>query len=163
MAAGKCDDGKKDYRAALASADIKRELQDFQLDRETRDASNKHCPSGGTTNDADFVLRADRELQAAAKVNDAKTCITLIDAIAARHRKLDSRGAPDFDVIGRAEARAGNDYDIAALCVAKGTKKCDEGKKQLEKQCARSKFAGCMDAVSGNWARTLERMKLDCR
>ena len=164
MAAGNCEDGKKDYRAALAAADIKRELQDWQLDRDTRAMSNKVCPSGGTTNDADFVLRADRELQAAAKVNDAKRCIQLIDAIHSRYDKLSSqmKGAPDFDVIGQAQARAGNDYDIAAICAAKGTKKCGDGLKQLKKQCSHAP-SGCNDIVVKNWDRTLERMKIDCK
>ena len=165
MASGKCDEGKKDFRAALAAADIKREQQDWQLDRDTRKVSNKVCPSGGTTNDADFVLRADRELQAAAKVNDAKSCVMLIDAIASRYDKLTQqmKGAPDFDVIGQAQARAGNDYDIAAVCVAKGTKKCADGLKQLEKQCAHSPMQGCKDVVGKSWKNTVERMKLDCR
>ncbi|MBX3205733.1 MAG: hypothetical protein KF764_11740 [Labilithrix sp.] len=165
MAAGKCDEGKKDFRAALAAADIKREQQDWQLDRDTRKMSNRVCPSGGTTNDADFVLRADRELMAAAKVNDAASCVKLIDGIHARYDKLTQqlKGAPDFDVIGQAQSRAGNDYDIAAVCVAKGTKKCGEGLKQLQKQCSHSPMQDCKDIVAKSWKNTVERMKIDCR
>jgi hypothetical protein len=164
MAAGNCEAGKKDFRAALAASDTKREMQDFQLDRDTRAAANEHCPPASATNEADFVLRADRDLKAAAKINDAKTCVALIDQIAARHGKLQTqeKGAPDFDVIGRALARAGNDYDLAAVCVAKGTKKCGEGLKQLQKQCAHAP-SGCLDIVPKNWKMTLDRMKLDCR
>jgi len=163
MASGKCDDGKKDYRAALAAADTKREMQDFQLDHETRDASNLHCPPATAANDADFILRADRDLKAAAKINDAKTCVALIDQISPRHGKLQAvKGNADFDVTGRALARAGNDYDLAAICVAKGTKNCAEGRKQLEKQCAHAP-SGCRDIVVTNWKMQVERLKIECK
>src|SRR5262245_795607 len=139
MLAGKCDEGSKAFRGALAASDIKRERTDFQLDRATRDASNEWCPSGTAKNDADFVLRADRELQRAAKVSDGKLCKSLITGIA-KHQaalvKTGSNSQADFDIRGRAEARAGNDYDIAAPCVAASTKKCSDGLAVMKLQCS---------------------------
>lgn len=169
MLAGKCDQGKTDYRAALAAADIKREQSDFQLDRATRDESNEWCPSGTAKDDADFILRADRELQSAAKVADGKTCKSLITGISQHYvamLKVGINNQPDFDVRSRAEARAGNDYDLAAPCVAASTKKCADGLDVMRLQCSIQQGgmkASCEKAVAASWSKTVADGKIHCK
>ncbi len=167
MLAGKCDEGTRDFRAAIAAADIKREKQDFQLDQKTREVANQYCPSGTAKEHADFILRADRELRAAAKVNDGKTCEALIKGIKDHSIAMFKEGQQkDFDVRGRAEARAGNDYDIAASCVARATKKCASAKKVLELQCETLEgelVQSCRKAVSASFENKLKSESLECQ
>lgn len=166
MLAGKCDEGTRDFRAAIAAADIKREKQDFQLDRQTREVANHYCPSGTAKEHADFILRADRELRAAA-MNDAGSCEALIQGVKDHSIAMFKEGQQkDFDVRGRAEARAGNDYDIAASCVARATKKCASAKKVFELQCETLEgemVQSCRKAVASSFENKLKSEKLDCQ
>jgi hypothetical protein len=167
MSAGQCDEGKKEYRAALATADTKRELEDWQLDRDTRDLSNKVCPAATATDHADFLLRARREIVAAERAKDGKRCEALIKGVVERSKALQKEGdrdRPDFDIRGQAHSAAGNSYDPAALCVAKATKRCKEGLRVLAMQCETVQNNDfCKQAVVTNWQGTVERMKLDCK
>jgi hypothetical protein len=166
MSAGQCDEGKKEYRAALAAADVKRELQDFQLDRDTRNLANKVCPSGTADDHADFLLRARREIVAAEAVKDGKRCEAIIKDVVKRSKALTKEGnkdRPDFDIREQGSAAAGNSYDPAAICVAKSTKRCKDGLRILALQCENVEGDFCKKAVTGNWQGTVERMKLDCK
>ena len=56
---------------------------------------------------------------------------------------------------GRAEARAGNDYDIAAACVATSTGVCRDALAVLELQCRASDptfESTCKKAVAASFA-----------
>jgi hypothetical protein len=169
MMAGDCEGGSSDYRAALAAADTKREMKDFQLDRKTREKANQTCPATTATNDADYIIRAYRELKKAVEIPDPKSCESLIDGITKRFialRKDGTRDKPDFDIRGQAESLAGNAYDPAAQCVVRSTKRCSDGPRILVKQCDAlpDNIAGhCKETVPKNWARTLEYAKLDCK
>jgi hypothetical protein len=169
MAAGKCDDGTKDFRAALAAADTKRELQEFQLDRRTREVANKRCPSATARNDADFLERAVRELKAAATVNDGPRCKALSQAITERRVALQKEGTadkPDFDLRERADNLASNSYETAAVCVVKSTKKCNDGLPIMKSACKvmqGTMVAACESASAAGWKRTLEFSKPECK
>jgi hypothetical protein len=164
MASGKCEDGKKDFRAALAQEDIKREKKDFQLDAEARHASNELCTSATATNDADFVTRAFRELKGAAAAKDGKRCQQLSDGITEHAKKLDvSTKNPDWHIAQHARDLAGNSYESAAKCVAETSKKCSDGIAVMLKQCELTPLGGCKDIVKQNWPRTVEIFKIDCK
>jgi hypothetical protein len=166
MAAGECDAGKKEYRAALAAEDTKRERQDFQLDRETRNRANEVCPSSTATDHADFLVRARREIVAAEKVKDGKRCEALIQQVVKRSKALakEGEGDPlDADIRSTASSDAGNSYDPAAICVANATKKCSEGLRVLALQCENLEGDFCKKAVEANWPQTVKMLKVDCK
>lgn len=164
MLSGKCEDGKRDYRAVLAEQDRKHEKTDFFLDREARKKANAVCAAATAIAPGDYITRARREIKAAAAVKDAGRCKALIAGIAERTPKLDqSPKNPNFDLDGQASADAGNSYDPAAICVAEGTKKCAEGLAVLKSQCKVNKLSGCEAATATNWASTVTRMHLDCK
>jgi hypothetical protein len=169
MMAGDCVGGSKDYRAALATADTKREMKDWQLDRKTRDMANATCPAATAKDDADYLIRAHREMKKAAEVSDAKTCERLIAEIGKRRIALHKdgiQGKPDFDIRGSADSLASNTYDPAAICVVSSTKKCKDGERILMKQCdvLPANIAGhCRQTIPDNWKRTIEFSKVDCK
>jgi hypothetical protein len=147
MASGKCEDGKKDYRAALAAADTKRELEDWQLDRNAREEANHYCPSAGTTNHADWIGRAFRELKSLEKVKDAKTCEKLADGLA-EHKKAMVAEMKTLPVAERMHAEsmtnvASNGFLSAARCVAAATGKCNDALRVLTKECKAIETSGC--------------------
>ena len=164
MASGKCDDGKKDYRAALASADRKRELQDWQLDNEARDESNRYCPSAGTTNHVDYIVRAFREMKAAAKVRDGKRCAALADGLADHKKLLDER-APGGEGLRASSVSnlASNGFLIAARCVAVSTGKCSDGAAQMKKECRAIGTSGCEKMMEQAWESVRAAGKIECK
>ena len=170
MRAGKCDDGIRDYRAALAAADIKREKVDRQLDRETRELANKTCPSATAKNDVDFIERAYVEVRAADKARDGATC----KAIAAKtydvSKRMRDAGPPKGDVGAehdweRAYSSTSNVLLRAAFCAAKGTKKCAEGLAiyRMQYTVVKTPITGWEKAAEQGWARTVEVEKIDCK
>jgi hypothetical protein len=164
MLSGKCEDGKRDYRAVLAEQDRKHEKTDFALDRAARKRANEICSAATAIAPGDYITRARREIKAAAAVKDGRRCKALIAGISERTPKLDqSAKNPNFDLDGQASSDAGNSYDPAAICVAESTKKCAEGLAVLKSQCKNSKFSGCEEATAKNWAGTLARMHIDCK
>ncbi len=164
MLAGKCEEGKKDYRAVLSTRDRKHEMTDFALDRAAAKKANQICTAATAIEPRDYLIRAHREIRAAAVVKDVTRCKTLIAGVTERTPKLDqSPKNPNFDLDGQAASLAGNSYDPAAICVAQGTKKCADGLAILKSQCKNVKFSGCEDATVKNWASTVTRMHLDCK
>ena len=128
MASGKCEDGKKDYRAVLAEADVKHEITDFHLDRAAAKRANELCSAATATIPRDYIVRAHREMKAAAAVKDGARCKALAAGVTERMSKLDQGPKnPNFDLDGQAHSLGGNVYDPAAVCVAESTKKCSEG------------------------------------
>jgi hypothetical protein len=165
MASGKCDEGKKDVRAALAAADVKREMQDWQLDNEARDEANTWCPATNTTNHADYIERAFRELKGAAKANDARRCAALADGLA-QHKKLLNEHAADVAERLRASSvsnLASNGFLLAAQCVAKATGKCSEGAAQMKKECKAIGTTGCEAAMDTAWEATRKAANIRCK
>jgi len=130
MRAGKCDQGTTEYRAVLAEQDSKKIKSDEELDKETRQAANRECPSVTAKNDADFVERAAREMfsltydgeQQKVKPVDAKTCKAKYDAIYSKMSKLDKKN-PDES---RARQSGISALDRGAECVATAGK-CSDG------------------------------------
>ena len=130
MRSGMCDEGTADYRAAVAGADIKRELADWQLDRQVRSYANAKCPSGTAHNDADFIARALIEQKAAVRVNDAATCKDLAIKVYA-HEKTLRATSPKTSA---EEIERSDTYQLASAvllhagqCVAQGTRRCSDG------------------------------------
>jgi hypothetical protein len=151
MASGKCVDGTRDYRAALAAADTKRELEDWQLDNAARDESNRWCPSAGTTNHADFIARAFRELRAMEKVKDRKGCERLADGLA-EHKKAMLAEMRDMPTAERMKSElasnlASNGLLTAARCVAAATGRCSDALSVLLKECKTVETSGCVESV----------------
>lgn len=166
MLSGKCDDGRKDFRAVLATRDRKHEKTDFFLDREVEKVANEVCSSATATVPRDFITRAYRELKAAAKVKDGPRCKALAAGVTERRPKLDESATTNktaWDLDQRAASLAGNVYDPAAICVAESTKKCAEGLAVLKSQCKNVKISGCEEATTKNWAATKDRLKIDCK
>lgn len=130
MRAGKCDDGTKDMRAALAAQDVKHIESDEELDRKAHDIANRECPASTAKNDVDYVIRASRELHAMtwdyelkkAKLVDGKTCKAKFDDIYKRVVKFDKK---DKDA-SRARQDGIGALDTAAECVARAGK-CSDG------------------------------------
>lgn len=164
MLSGKCEDGKRDYRAVLSMRDRKHERTDFQLDREVAKMGNQVCTAATAVENRDYLTRARREIKAAAAVKDGARCRALIAGVTERMPKLDQTTKnPNWDLEQQAWQDGSNSYDPAAICVAQATKKCAEGLAVLKSQCKNVKFAGCEDATTKNWKSTLDRMHLDCK
>jgi hypothetical protein len=169
MRAGDCDKGKAAYRASLAKADTKREMQEFQLQRQVRKMSNNVCPSGTAKNDTDFIERAYREVKDAAKVDDAKTCKSLATAVAkhkASLRKNYKKDAPDWDLQDSASNLASNAILAAAQCAAKATKKCKAGLDLIKLECDALDKAfrdNCIKVAPQSWEATVKAAKIDCK
>jgi hypothetical protein len=164
MASGKCEDGKKDYRAVLAEADVKHEITDFHLDRAAAKRANELCSAATATIPRDYIVRAHREMKAAAAVKDGARCKALAAGVTERMSKLDQGPKnPNFDLDGQAHSLGGNVYDPAAVCVAESTKKCSEGLAVLKSQCKNVSVSACEQAVESNWKSTVDRMHVNCK
>jgi hypothetical protein len=170
MRAGKCDDGVRDYRAALAAADFKREKVDRQLDRETREVANRTCPSATAKNDVDFIERAYVEVRAADKARDGATCKALAQKTYDTSKRMRTAGSPKGDVgeqmdWERAYSASSNVLLRAASCVAKGTKKCAEGLAvyRMQYTAVPTPISGWEKAAEDGWARTVAAEKIDCK
>ncbi len=158
MASGKCADGTRDYRAALAASDTKRELEDWQLDNAAREESNRWCPSAGTTNHADFIVRAYRELKAMEKVKDRRGCERLADGLA-EHKKAMLAEMPGMPVAERMKSEqasnlASNGFLLAARCVAAATGKCSDALAVLLKECKTVETSGCAESMKKSFEAT---------
>ncbi len=70
MKSGKCDDGKRDYRAVLATRDRKHELTDSKLDHLAATMANEVCSAATATTPYDYIIRARKELKLAAAAKD---------------------------------------------------------------------------------------------
>jgi hypothetical protein len=155
MQAGQCDQGTTDLRATLAAEDTKREKQDWQLDKETREVANEMCPSATAKNDADFVLRAARELKTVAAVQpvpDGAKCQSLIDGITQHLKNI----KPDASFDGHAYSQGTNQYERAASCVVRASGKCADGIAVLQSQCVLVSVGGCRDAAAHSWGVTMQ-------
>jgi hypothetical protein len=158
MASGKCADGTRDYRAALAAADAKRELEDWQLDNAAREESNRYCPAAGTTNHADFIARAYRELKAMEKVGDRKGCERLADGLA-EHKKamlaeMKSMPTAERMKIESASNLASNGLLTAARCAVAATGKCSDALSVLLKECKIVETSGCAESMKKSFETT---------
>jgi hypothetical protein len=158
MAAGQCDQGTADLRATLAAADTRREEPDSRLDMMAREASNEECSSGTAKNDADFIQRAARELEAAASVvtPDGPRCKALIDGITA-HLKTIKTGDASFN--DHAYARGTSVYERAAACVAASSGRCSDGVAVVQSQCVLVSGTGCRDSAAASWKTTMQYAK----
>jgi hypothetical protein len=130
MRAGKCEQGTKEIRATLAEQDSKKIKDDAKLDEEARDIANRDCPSSTAKNDADFVIRAAREMHELTmeletgkyKPIDAKSCKSKYDAIFAKVSKMDKKD-PETS---KARQQGISAMDSGAACVARAGK-CADG------------------------------------
>lgn len=122
MRAGKCDDGKKDYRYTLVEQDVSKIKSDEQLDSEVRAMSNRECPSSTAKTDADFLERSYLETIAAHKAKDGKLCQAKFDAVQTRISKLDPKKPED----AQARQRGIMAMEEASFCVAEA-KSCAAG------------------------------------
>ncbi len=164
MLSGKCEDGKRDFRATLAEEDRKRELKEFELDKEARKESNLHCSSATATNDPDYITRAFRELKAAAAVKDGRRCAALVDGITERRKRLDtSTKNPDWSSASSASSLAGNVYEMGGKCVAESTKKCADGLAVMKKLCAAQALSGCNETQTTGWGIYMRHAGIDCK
>ncbi len=161
MRAGKCDDGTKDYRAAIAAQDVKHIESDDELDKKARDQANRECPASTAKNDVDYVIRASRELHAMtwdyelkkAKIIDGKTCKAKYDDIFKRVAKFEKS---DKDA-SRARQEGIGALDAAAECVARAGK-CNDGL-PLHTESYKLKLPGMsgVDKIAKeNWANRLK-------
>jgi hypothetical protein len=114
MRAGRCDEGKKDFRDHLASRDAKRIKTDEMLDKEVSVEANRYCPPSTATNDADFVIRAAREMGELSH-KDGKSCRAKFDEIASRIVKLDRKNRDH----SRARADGRRALESGVRCVVK--------------------------------------------
>lgn len=157
MRAGKCDLGSVEYRGMLVEQDPKKIKSDEELDKDTREAANRECPSSTAKNDADFVERASREmfamtydpLQQKTKPTDAKTCKAKYDAIFAKVGKLDRKNLDE----SRARQSGISALDRGAECVATAGK-CSDGE-PLYVEAYKLKLPGMsgVDSIAkGAWA-----------
>jgi hypothetical protein len=157
MRAGKCEAGGTEYRAALVEQDSKKLKPDDELDKETRNAANRECPSSTAKNDADFVERASREMfsltydaeQQKAKPVDAKTCKAKYDALYAKIAKLDKKNPEE----SRARQTGIGALDRGADCVA-AAGKCSDGE-PLYVEAYKLKlpnFTGVEKTAKDSWA-----------
>jgi hypothetical protein len=172
MRAGKCDDGTRDYRAALATADYKREKTDRQLDREARETANENCPSATSKSDSDYLSRAYLELKAADKVADGKTC----KAIALKTYEISKRmhASPPKATSENPMAQMDFEHGIqdasnillhASSCVARASHKCSDGQAiyRLQYTVIPKPMADWEKAADEGWKRTVQATKLDCK
>jgi hypothetical protein len=149
MLAGRCDEGSKEYRALLASDDVRRAKDDEELDKETREQANRTCPASTAKNDADYVMRAENEMSFLWKTGDAKSCTAIADAVEARYAGLDRKDP----FANNAHSRVPQIIDLAAYCVARN-KKCIDGL-PLWKRAYRLKLRGMKDSdkyATESWA-----------
>lgn len=157
MRAGKCDQGSAEYRGVLVEQDPKKIKSDEELDKDTRHAANRECPSATAKNDADFVERASREMfsltwdgeQQKAKPTDAKTCKAKYDAIYAKVVKLDKKN-PDESHARQTGIGA---LDRGAECVASAGK-CSDGEPLYVEayKLKLSGFSGIEKTAKESWA-----------
>jgi hypothetical protein len=156
MVSGRCADGTRDYRAALAMADRKRELDDFQLDNAAREQSNLYCPSTGTPNHADWIARGYRELKAMEKVKDLHGCYRIADGLVEHRRALQDqiRQLPTGEQVKaeQASSLASNGFELAARCVGAATGRCADVLAVLLKQCRSVSVTGCENATKLGFA-----------
>jgi hypothetical protein len=131
MRSGKCEEGKKAVREVLASQDTNHTRSDKDLDRETRDISNRNCPSSTATNASDFIFRAADEMEVSVKAGDAPACQSKFEAIAAKIADAAREWKEAYDNKDRTLSRPGDvagksALERGAICIAKG-KGCDAG------------------------------------
>jgi hypothetical protein len=122
MRANQCDQGKKELREHLAAEDTERRLTDEKLDEEVRKVANRECSSSQTTNAADRMIRADRELREI-PATDAAACLARFELFEKNMPNAGKNGEDD-----RARTLARNAMPGLIRCVAK-EKGCDTGKK----------------------------------
>jgi hypothetical protein len=111
MGAGRCDEGAKYLRDKLAAEDTARRKTDAALDQEVVEEANRHCPSASAKSDAEYVIRAGREIHKAFQGSDEVTCRDRFDGIAQRYASLGSER--------RAQADARRSLELGWKCVAK--------------------------------------------
>ena len=161
MRAGKCDEGTKDYRAALAAQDVKHIEGDDELDKKARDQANRECPASTAKNDVDYVLRASREFHAMTwdhelkkgKIVDLKTCKAKYDDIYKRVVKFEKTDKE----ASRARQEGIGALDAGAECAARAAK-CGDGL-PLHIEAYKLKLPGMsgVDKIAKeNWANRLK-------